>query len=281
MISGFAEVNGIRLHYVEEGSGKILILLHGFPEFWYGWRKQIPVLSRHFRVIAPDLRGYNLSDKPAGIGQYKLSLLAKDIAALIDVLGGEKVYLAGHDWGGAVAWAVATLYPDRIDRLAVLNIPHPLELRRALINLNIAQWKRSYYIFLFQLPGLPEHMMGKDLKRFFKGVFKNISPDGQYPVDPEIQEYVTAFSKPGAITASINYYRAALQRPDRIDFSKPLPMPVLMLWGEKDKALGKELTLRTKIYCENLDIIYDPQSGHFIQNDNAELVNKQLLKFFS
>lgn len=125
MKEGFAEVNGIKLHYVEEGSGEAVLLLHGFPEFWYGWRKQIPELSKKYRVIAPDMRGYNLSDKPEKIGDYNIDMLAADIAGLVKSLGLQKVILVGHDWGAAVAWATAAMHPEVVSKLAILNVPHP------------------------------------------------------------------------------------------------------------------------------------------------------------
>ena len=280
MVSKFIDVNGIRLHYMEEGSGELVILLHGFPEFWFGWRKQIPVLSQHYRVVALDMRGYNLSDKPIGISQYKIDILAKDIAELIRHLGNSEAILVGHDWGAAVAWATATLYPELISKLGILNVPHPAEMRKALLGLNLSQWKKSYYMFLFQIPVLPEWAIGRDLTKFFTNAFAKFSPTGDAPPEQEIQEYVRAYSQPGALTSTINYYRAAMRHMDSLDFSKQLSMPVLMLWGEQDKALGKELTYNTKQYCKDLETVYDPASGHFIQYDNPELVNRKLLEFF-
>ncbi len=266
---------------MEEGSGDLVILLHGFPEFWYGWRRQIPVLGRHYRVVAPDMRGYNLSDKPQDIGQYKMDVLVQDIAELIAQLGGGRAILVGHDWGAAVAWAVAATHPDLIVKLGIINVPHPLEMRRALRGFNLRQWARSYYMFLFQLPRLPEWFMARDLARIFTNVFKSFSPRGVAPTDEEIQEYVKAYSHVGALTGPINYYRAALRYPDAPDVSSVLPMPVLMIWGEQDKALGKELTYNTKQYCADLETVYDPTSGHFITADNPELVNAVLLRFFA
>lgn len=281
MKSDFIEVNGIRLHYVEEGQGELVILLHGFPEFWYGWRKQIPVLSQHYRIVAPDMRGYNLSDKPQSVSEYKIETLASDIAELIKKLGNGKVILVGHDWGAAVAWVVGSLYPELLRKLVIINVPHPAEMRRALIGFNLAQWTKSYYIFLFQLPWLPEWRMGRDLADIFRRTFAKFSPSGKPPLEEEIQEYVKAYSQPGALTGTINYYRAALRYQSKLDTTTLLPMPILMLWGEQDKALGKELTYNTKQYCENLEIVYDPTSGHFIQYDNPELVNRKLLEFFA
>ncbi|MCW3125790.1 MAG: alpha/beta hydrolase [Bacteroidetes bacterium] len=281
MLSKFIEVNGIRLHYVEEGTGDLVILLHGFPEFWYGWRKQIPVLGQHYRVVAPDMRGYNLSDKPKGIAQYKMDVLAKDIAELIKQLGNGKVILVGHDWGAAVSWAVAAIYPELISRLVILNVPHQAEMRKALLGFNVAQWAKSYYMFLFQLPRIPEWFIGRDLAKTFRNTFASFSSKGTAPPDDEIQEYVKAYSQPGALTATINYYRAALRDMKGTAESEILQMPVLMIWGEQDKALGKELTYNTKDHCADLEIIYDPTSGHFIQSDNPELVNSKLLEFFA
>lgn len=281
MESKYISVNGIRLHYMEAGSGDLVILLHGFPEFWYGWRRQIPMLGRHYRVVAPDMRGYNLSDKPQGIRQYKMDILVQDIAELIAQLGGGRAILVGHDWGAAVAWAVAATHPDMIIKLGIINVPHPLEMRRALRGFNLRQWARSYYMFLFQLPRLPEWFMARDLPRTFTNVFKSFSPCGVVPTDEEIQEYVKAYSHAGALTGPINYYRAALRYPDALDVSVVLPMPVLMIWGEQDRALGKELTYNTKQYCADLETVYDPTSGHFITADNPELVNAALLRFFA
>ncbi len=280
MESKFIEVNGIRLHYMEEGSGELVILLHGFPEFWYGWRKQIPVLSQHYRVVAPDMRGYNLSDKPQGVSQYKMDILAKDIAELIRKLGNGKAILVGHDWGAGVAWATATLYPELVTKLVIINVPHPAEMRKALMGFNLSQWVKSYYIFLFQLPWLPEWGIGRNLKSVFTKTFAKFSPSGNPPPENEIEEYIKAYSQPGGLSGPINYYRAALRNVDSLNLSVPLPMPVLMLWGEQDKALGKELTYNTKQYCKDLEIVYDPTSGHFLQYDNPELVNRKLLEFF-
>jgi epoxide hydrolase 4 len=282
MTEHYIKVNGIQLHYMEEGQGELVILLHGFPEFWYGWRKQIPVLSKKYRVVAPDMRGYNLSDKPQSVKDYKIDILAKDIAELIKALGEEKAIVVAHDWGGAVAWVVATQYPELVSKLALLNIPHPAEMKKALMGFNMAQWLKSYYIFLFQLPGLPERFIGRDLKSFFTKAFTNFAPKGKPSsiTDAEIDKYVKAYSQPGMLKGAINYYRATFRQLGGLHITGKLKMPVLMIWGEQDKALGKELTYNTKAYCENLEIIYDPASGHFIQHDNPDLVNQKLMEFF-
>lgn len=280
MAENFAQVNGIKLHYVEEGSGPLVILLHGFPEFWYGWRNQIPVLSKQYRVVVPDMRGYNLSDKPKKVSDYTIDKLAADIAGLVNALGEKQAIVVGHDWGAAVAWAVAALHPQVVSKLAILNVPHPAEMKRALQGFNFAQWKKSWYIFFFQLPFLPEKMVGS--KDFFPRIFNRMCTNKDAVTESDIEKYRTAFQQPGALTATINYYRAAF----RGVFSQPhlpaIQAPVLMLWGEQDTALGKELTYRTQDYCtQPVQIVYNADCGHFVQHDDPDWVNQKLLNFFS
>lgn len=283
MKSAFIKVNNIQLHYVEEGSGELVILLHGFPEFWYSWRNQIPVLSKKYRVVAPDMRGYNLSEKPANVSDYNMNMLAKDIAELVKALGEEKAIVVGHDWGAAVAWAVAALHPEVVKKLAILNVPHPSEMKRALMSFNFSQLKKSWYIFFFQLPFLPERIVGT--QRFFKVTFEGMSLNKNAFNQEDVKKYVEAYQQPGMVKSAIAYYRAAFREifSSKTETRYPkINAPVLMLWGEHDKALGKELTYNTKNYCEKgCEIIYDSTSGHFIQHDNPELVNRSLLHFFS
>jgi epoxide hydrolase 4 len=281
--SKFITVNGIKLHYVEEGTGELVILLHGFPEFWMGWRKQIPVLSKQYRVVAPDMRGYNLSDKPEKVSDYKMPILAKDIAELIKALGEEKAIVVGHDWGAAVAWAVGALHPEVVKKLAILNVPHPKEMERSFKEFNFAQWKKSWYIFFFQIPFIPEMIVGKE--RFFHKTFHAMSARQDTFSDDDFQNYLEAYRQPGAVKGTIAYYRAAFREMfahKKGPQYQKIKAPVLMLWGEKDIALGKELTYRTKDYCENTcEVLYDPTSGHFVQRDNPEWVNEKLLSFFA
>jgi pimeloyl-ACP methyl ester carboxylesterase len=280
MESKFITANGIKFHYVEEGTGELVILLHGFPEFWYGWRNQIPVLSKKYRVVAPDMRGYNLTDKPAHVSDYKIEILAKDIAELIKVLGEEKAIVVGHDWGAAVAWAVASLHPDVVKKLAILNVPHPAKMQQAFMKFNFSQWRKSWYIFFFQLPFLPEKLVGN--KDFFRKTFDNMCMRKNVFTEVDLKEYAQAYRQPGMITAALNYYRAAFRAVSSpVIFSK-IKAPVLMLWGEHDKALGKELTYNTDKFCESsFEIFYDNTSGHFIQHENPEWVNEKLRSFFS
>ncbi len=282
MKSNFIQLpSGIRLHYQEAGQGPLLILLHGFPDFWYGWRHQITALSAHFRVVAPDLRGYNLSDKPRKVSDYRIEALTTDIDQLITALGESDAYLVGHDWGGAVAWATTGFYPKKIKKLAILNMPHPMEMKKALVGFNWAQLKRSWYIFFFQLPWFPERFMQKP--GFFKRTYKALLANRKAYSSEEMAEYEKAFANEGAIFGSLAYYRAAFRGVFGAKAMEvpPIQCPVLLLWGEKDQALGKELTIHTKDYCQSsFEVHYDPESGHFIQMDNPEWVNGHLLRYF-
>lgn len=280
MQSKFLSVNGIKLHYVEQGSGELVILLHGFPEFWYGWKNQLSVLSKKYRVVAPDMRGYNLSDKPEGVSKYNIDILAKDIAQLISALGEKQAIVVGHDWGAAVAWAVAGLHPDVVKKLAILNVPHPAKMQQAFMKFNWAQWRKSWYIFFFQLPFLPELMVGS--KDFFPKTFDGMCVRKNVFSEEDFKKYREAYQQPGMIKAAINYYRAAFRSVAAPVVLGKIKAPVLMLWGEQDKALGKELTYNTDRFCEgSFEIQYDPTSGHFIQHENPQWVNENLLEFFA
>jgi len=273
--------SGIRLHYQEAGQGSLLILLHGFPDFSYGWRHQIDALSGSYRVVVPDMRGYNLSDKPKKVSDYRIEILAADIDQLIAGLGEAQAYLVGHDWGGAVAWATAGFYPQRIKKLAILNMPHPMEMKKALMEFNWIQLKRSWYIFFFQIPVLPERFMKNS--GFFKRTYKALLANRKAYSDDDMAEYENAFLDHSTIFGSLAYYRAAFR--DIFRTAAPevpsTSCPVLLLWGEKDPALGKELALNTKNYCKGgLEMYFDPTSGHFVQIDNPEWINKHLLNYF-
>ena len=197
----------MELHYVEAGDGPLVLLLHGFPEFWYGWRKQIePLVDAGFRVVAPDLRGYNLSSKPDGYAAYTADKLADDVRGLIRELGAESAMVVGHDWGGTVAWTLAMNHPQVVDRLAILNAAHPRRLNEGLRNPR--QLLRSWYFFYFQFPRLPERRARRRHWRFFKRFLRDARPP--YTAE-ELERYVEAWSQPGAATAMIDYYRAAVR----------------------------------------------------------------------
>src|ERR1700736_2387334 len=189
----YAEIGDVRLHYVEAGEGPLVLLLHGFPEFWYGWRQQIqPLAAAGFRVVAPDMRGYNLSSKPDGVHAYDTGQLTADIRGLIHERGAGSALLAGHDWGGSVAWATAMNHPEVVDRLAILNAAHPRKLSQGLHH--PGQLRQSWYFFFFDLPGLPEHHVRADGWRFFQDFLHDARPAF---TSAETDRYVEAWSQPG------------------------------------------------------------------------------------
>jgi pimeloyl-ACP methyl ester carboxylesterase len=263
---------GVRLHVVEAGpvDGPPVILLHGFPEFWYSWRKQIPALAAAgLHVLAPDMRGYNLSDKPAGVRAYRTDVLARDVSRLLDAIGAERASVVGHDWGAAVAWAFAMAYPTRLDRLAILNVPHPRTMLRGFRTLR--QLRKSWYIFFFQLPWLPEVLARAGGFAFVRSALRgSFSPS-------EMGLYVEAIARPGALTAGINYYRAlARYRPARLT---RIDRPVLVIWGERDAFLGSELAEPPRDLVPDVRVQRFAEASHWVQNDEADAVNRLLVNF--
>lgn len=274
---GFADVNGVRLHYAEMGNGPLVILLHGFPECWYEWHYVMPRLAQRFHVVAPDMRGYNMSDKPQGIAQYTIEKLGQDVAALIEALGEERAHVVGHDWGGAVAWHVGIHHGDHVEKLAVINAPHPVAFQRELRKLR--QLVRSYYIFLFQLPVLPEAAMRLTLRRSLAGT---AAVPGSFPQEA-LDVYENNISLPGAVTAMLNYYRAAVRQSLRLvrEESRVITRPTLLLWGMKDFALLPELTEGLETWVPNLHIEREPDSGHWVPEERPGWVADRLAEFFS
>jgi pimeloyl-ACP methyl ester carboxylesterase len=275
----YITVNGIQMHYVTAGSGSLLLLLHGFPEFWYSWRHQFAALSQHFTVVAPDLRGYNETDKPTW--GYEADVLVTDVLELLRALGYERASVVGHDWGGALAWLLAIYYPQRVERLAVLNMPHPALMARALLtNDNPRQRRRSGYALLFQLPWLPELLFRLRDYALVEQAFRGMAVRQDTFSDEDIDAYKDAISKPGALTAAINWYRA-LPRARRLLAQHDLRVvvPTLMIWGEDDRVLGKDLTYGTEDYVPDLVLRYIPACSHWVQHEQPELVNQYLLEF--
>ena len=255
---GYAELGTVRLHYVEEGEGPLVLLLHGFPEFWYGWRAQIaPLAAAGFRVVAPDLRGYNLSSKPRGRAAYGLEHLARDVAELIEERGEQRAHVAGHDWGGAVAWAAAMHHPERVERLAILNAPHPRRFKQAVFRPR--QAARSWYMGLFQLPWLPE----------FLG--PTVFPQRD---DPRYRE---AWAQPGALTAMLNYYRAMTPKTRIL----PVTAPTRVIWGRHDAYLIADLAEPPRADVPNFERVFWLDTSHWVQHEAPEEVTRLLAEFFS
>ncbi len=276
----YVETNGIRLHVVQAGpkSGVPVVLLHGFPEFWYGWRHQIPALAEAgCRVIVPDQRGYNLSDKPKGVKAYGVYTLVDDIIGLIDALGYEKVNLVGHDWGAVVAWVLANKYPERLQRLSIMNAPHPAVIRRFLQR-DFEQIRHSWYVFFFQLPWLPEAGMQQDN---WRGAVSTLRGSGKIHTftNEDIKNYKEAWSQPGAMTAMINWYRAVLRYQPPIPKDPRIEVPTLMMWGMKDFALSHRMARPSMDYVDEGNLILFPEATHWVQHDAAEEVNHYLIDF--
>ncbi len=270
------ELGSTNLHLAEQGEGPLLLLLHGFPAFWYSWRDFLEPLSKKFQVVAPDLRGYNLSDKPEGVSQYSIEVLCEDLARLIRAMGHTRAYLVGHDWGGALAWACAALRPRLVNRVAVLNCPHPQAMAYHL-RTNRRQLRRSWYILFFQLPFLPELILNLDRERFLDRAFQTRRPVFS---QEDRARYRDAIFRPRVLTAAINYYRSA----GRTFFSPPryqkISAPSLLIWGEKDAALGRELTVGMERHFEGpYRVEYLPEAGHWVHNEERDRVLQLLTDF--
>ncbi len=272
--------NGVKLHYVTQGEGKLMLMLHGFPEFWYSWRHQIPEFASDYKVVALDLRGYNDSEKPKDVSAYQISELVNDIKGVIQGLGYESCILVGHDWGGMIAWYVAYNYPELVDKLIVMNIPHPAKFAEALRS-SPQQLLRSWYVFFFQLPLLPELLFQWDDYRLIASSFIDMAIDKDTFSEADLNAYKDAAAKRGAITAMLNYYRNVFQGLLNQRQWDVLQIPTLMIWGENDTALGKELTYNTKDYVPDLQIRYIPNCSHWVQQEQCQLVNQYMREFLA
>jgi pimeloyl-ACP methyl ester carboxylesterase len=268
--------NGIKLHYVTQGEGPLMLMLHGFPEFWYSWRHQIPEFAKDYKVVALDLRGYNESDKPSEQSAYGMNEFIKDIEGVIQGLGYDRCILVGHDWGGAIAWCFAYAHPEMVERLIVLNIPHPAKFAEGLRNPQ--QLLRSSYAFFFQLPVLPELLIQWSDYQAIESALKGMAINKSTFSQADIEIYKDAASKRGALTAMINYYRNAFSSFWQQKWSL-LEVPTLMIWGENDTALGKELTYGTEQYVRNFQIRYIPNCSHWVQQERPDLVNEYIREF--
>jgi len=272
----FFQNAAVRLHAIAGGpeDGPVVVLLHGFPEFWYGWHRQIASLTAAgFRVIIPDQRGYNLSSKPSSVAAYALTELVSDVIAIADQLGKEKIFLTGHDWGAAVAWSAALLHPQRIAKLVVLNVPHPSVMRKFL-STRPRQVLRSWYMFCFQLPWLPEALFSAFNFRVGSRALLRSSRPGTF-TNEDLVQYRAAWSQPGALTGMINWYRALFQFPD-----KTVRVPTRLLWGERDAFLLAEMAQESLRYCANAELFTFANATHWLQHEEAARVSELLVDFF-
>lgn len=275
--SEFREVNGLRLHVVTAGpdDGPLVVLLHGFPDFWYGWRKQIPALAdAGYRVLVPDQRGYNLSEKPRGASQYKISTLTADVASLIHSEGRESAHIVGHDWGGGVAWDLAARHPALVDKLVIMNSPHPRVFARSWVT-NPQQLASSWYVFVFLLPWLPERALKYDgQENLARMLIGSSRPESVTPTD--IDNYHEAWAQPGALTAMLNWYRA-MPLEGGLPSQASIRAPTLVCWGDDDIAVRPELATESLNYCVDVELERFPEAGHWVHWDESEGVTEALL----
>lgn len=280
MQHNYLETNGIRLHYVSEGEGPLMLFLHGFPECWYSWRHQLSEFGKDYKAVAIDLRGYNESDKPKEKSAYALSELIADVRGTIRALGYEKCVLVGHDWGGAIAWSFAYAHPAMVERLIVLNLPHPAKFAEGLRTPQ--QLLRSWYVALFQLPVLPELLLKSNNYAAIRSVFRDQAVNPEAFTEADLDRLVAAAAKPGALTAMLNYYRNIFQSEGFLNKQwGELAVPTLMIWGEKDAALGKGLTYGTEQYVKTFEIQYIPDCSHWVQQEQPALVNQYIRDFLN
>lgn len=285
-----AIVNGVRLHYVEAGEGPLVVLLHGFPEHWYAWRKQIPALAEAgYRAVVPDMRGYNRSEKPHGIAPYRMEELVGDVLGLIETCSEERASVVGHDWGGVIAWEVAARHPDSVDRLCVLDAPHPAAYRRELLTHPSDQAKRSSYALFFQLPWLPEALFRAGDYRAVETLLRE-DPENPDAFDEKvIARYKRACARPGAMTSMLNYYRAAFREqleslflgesaPDRAT-NEVIDRPTLLIWGMRDRALSPRLTEGLGRWVPDIRVERLPEASHWVRADKPGRVNELLVDF--
>ncbi|MFY9221139.1 MAG: alpha/beta hydrolase [Blastocatellia bacterium] len=286
----YAEVNGVKLHYVCSGSGKLMLFLHGFPEFWYEWKNQLAEFGQDHFAVAPDMRGYNLSDKPESLADYQVDVLVDDVKALADHLGYEKLTLIAHDWGGAIAWVFALKYPNYLDKLVIINAPHPIVFQRELIE-NPAQQEASQYMLVFR----SEQAEGILSSENYAPLVQNTLSEGLekgFFTEEDKQAYLAAWSQPGALTGGLNYYRAAEVGPPTNEedksrltaFSANFPdpiiqVPTLVIWGEKDPYLLLGNLEGLSDYVPNLTIKRIEDGSHWVVHEQPKLVNQYIREF--
>jgi pimeloyl-ACP methyl ester carboxylesterase len=278
----YAQIGGTRLHYAKAGDAeRLVVLLHGFPEFWYSWRHQLAALGDEYTVVAPDLRGYNLSDKPTGVSGYEIDKSVEDVIGLIHHFGRERAAVVGHDWGASVAWALAAKHPEYLWKLGALQVP-PVAVWRK--NQTFRQLAASWYMFFFQIPLLPENLLKLNDFALLENALKNSTAEKNVFTDEDIAKYKKAWNEPYALTAMLNYYRANILK--RF-FVKPedapkIKVPTVFIYGERDTAVLPE-TVRG--VGAMIDAPYEefriPTSGHWVQQEAADAVTEILREFLA
>jgi pimeloyl-ACP methyl ester carboxylesterase len=284
----YADVNGVRLHYVTAGKGKLIMFVHGFPEFWYEWKNQLAEFGQDYQAVAPDMRGYNLSSKPEGVDQYQVKNMVEDLRALAEKLGHKQFTLIAHDWGGAIAWAFAIAHPDYLEKLVIINAPHPGVFQRELRD-NPAQQKASSYMLLFRSEQAEQTLSANNYALLVQIVLGEGLKNGVFSEEDK-KAYIEAWSQPGALTGGLNYYRAARVGPptqgdpNAANFAAGMPslnvnVPTLVVWGEKDTALLTGNLEGLDKYVPNLTIKRIPDGTHWVIHEKPALVNAYIREF--
>ena len=288
----YAEVNGIRLHYISVGKGKLIMFVHGFPEFWYEWEKQLIEFGQDYQAVAPDLRGYNLSSKPSDVEKYHVKYLIEDLRALAEHLGHEKFIMVGHDWGGGVAWSAAIRHPEIVEKLVIINSPHPAVFARELLN-NPDQQKASQYMLILR-SAEAERVLSENNFARLSDVLVQFGSKWEMSEERRLK-YIDAWSQPGALTGSLNYYRASPLYPptstedkEQIKSILNLPkemlavrVPTLVIWGEQDRALLTGNLDGLEEYIEDLTLKRIPDGTHWVIHEQPELVNTLIRDFIN
>lgn len=287
LVGGYAQVNGVRLHYKSTGKGKLVLFLHGFPEFWRSWEKQLEHFGRDYLAVAPDMRGYNLSDCPGDVRDYRTKLLVEDIRQLARTFTQDKFVLVAHDWGGAVAWSLAIAHPELLSHLVIVNSPHPYSFWRELAN-NPAQQKASDYMLLLRDPKAERVLSENHFERLLKMRFAGREEGPALEADRKA--YLEAWSQPGALTGGLNYYRASPLYPpsasdpgaaklqlDPKDFV--VRVPTLVIWGEKDKALLPSILEGIDEVVEHVEVVRMPDATHWVMDEKPDRVNTEIRRF--
>ena len=258
-------------------SGKPILFLHGFPEFWYGWRKQIPYfVAKGYRVIVPDQRGYNDSDKPERISEYSIVQLAEDVAAIVRQLKLDETVLVGHDWGAAAAWQAAIRHPALFSRLVILNVPHPRTMVKTLLS-NFNQLMKSWYMFFFQMPVIPGWLAALDGYERFAEAMRGTANEGSF-TDEDLAAYREAWQKPKAFDSMVNWYRAAFRHPD-LSVQQTVEVSTLILWGKGDRFLEASMATESLQYCRSARVKYFERATHWLQHDEPDAVNAEIENF--
>ncbi len=275
---GYVWTNGIRLHYVTTGRGPLVLLLHGFPEFWYSWRHQLPTLAdAGMRVVALDLRGYNLSERPRS--GYDVATLVEDVRGVVAAFGEPRADIVGHDWGGILAWACAIRAPDVVRRLAVLDAPHPAAILRAIRSPR--QLLRSSYVAFFQLPRVPERALAGNDFALLRHMWHDAAQGQSWLSDEDVQRFIAALARPAAVLAGLAYYRQLWRGRDALVPLRLIESPALLLWGDRDPYLGVELTDGLTPWVRDLRIRRYSSAGHWLQQQMPEDVNRALVDFLA